>query len=205
MKRIARDMLVVVAFCGAFYLLTKLVGDSTSANASLSNFSQERLDGDQSMEAKDWPRAIESFRKVVERDPYNGRARHYLAEAAMRQQSKNFKAYRKKVLELEGDVEKLEQLNKAMRSEIEACIELQKEQLPFHKYRRYGLTNLLFLQCNLGDRKAALQALQDYVSNVERYRPGLSRDPRLSLLAREPEFIRFYRLDTQRLRHHFAW
>ena len=75
MRRFLRDTGILLAFCGAFYLLTVMVNrlDGDSGNDP-SDFSPARKRANKLVHNKDWSAAKYEFKKLTEQDPFNGYA-----------------------------------------------------------------------------------------------------------------------------------
>ncbi|MFK7766571.1 MAG: hypothetical protein AB8B55_05070 [Mariniblastus sp.] len=75
LKRLFRDTCVLVAFCGAFYLLTVFVSrlDGDGINDG-SDFSVPRRKADYLWKKRDYPNAAVEYQKLTTADPFNGHA-----------------------------------------------------------------------------------------------------------------------------------
>ena len=82
-KKIVRDLLILVVFCGLFYGLTKgidFVGENPVAQTEVSEFSPARIAADDAVSRGRWEDAIVELEKLIEDDPYNGHAWYTLGE-----------------------------------------------------------------------------------------------------------------------------
>ena len=77
LKRLVRDTCVLIAFCGAFYLLTVFVSrlDASGLDDG-SDFSVARQQADEFWTNRDYASAADEYKKLTEADPFNGHAWH---------------------------------------------------------------------------------------------------------------------------------
>lgn len=177
MKRIVRDTGILLAFCGAFYLLTVMVnrleGDTDRDD---SDFSSTRRKANELLTRKDWGAAEEAFRLLTEKDPYNGYAWECYSTCIWeirRGKIYDFNMLDRTDLTDPAAVQQADELS----SEIEALNERNKSVLlqlkRFARYRFTALLRLANLECDRGDHQEALDYLEEFVGRGYQTRRGL--------------------------------
>jgi len=197
MPKIVRDLSILIAFCGAFYLLIILVrGETTNASTS-SNFSFDRLEGDRSFMEKDWEQAILHFQKLVEKDKYNALAQAKLTDAKMKNLYEDCVQYMK--LKKQGKLSQEEQ--KASRSDLREtashCIEVQYDLIRFDNYRSRALRNLACLYTFIGKRDEAIKFLTQYVEGGSYIEGSIAFDAKLAPLREREDFQQLIKVERK--------
>lgn len=104
-KRIARDLTVIVTFCSAFFgvvLLINYLKAGTDAGET-TDFSEYRTSADAAVNQRDYSVALTNYQTMLDRDPFDGRARYMLAKTRFNV----FQQIEEKLIEIEsvGDPE----------------------------------------------------------------------------------------------------
>lgn len=175
MKRFFRDTGILLAFCGAFYLLTVLVsrleGDSAT---DATDFSPVRKRANRLVNNKDWPAAKVEFKKLTEQDPLNGFAwdgyatclwetrRVAINELHDLAKSNSTQSGYKNVLD-----QQIADLNDQTR---EVLLRVKK----FARYRYSALLRLAALECDRGNYDEAMDFLEEFVGRGYRTHRGLN-------------------------------
>ena len=193
MNRIIRDMLILIAFCSAFYLLTLFVGAEGNFSGSRSNFSRDRLLADASLEKGDWETASHHYQKLLEDDPFNELAMLRKSHADVEWTEERVKEFKRAKHRAAGDKATRKRLNDQIAQTVAESIASQQILFDSVRFRQIAMRHLVILNCIGGNRQAALDALNQYASlEIRPSRNPLSVDPRLRMLRNEPDFIRFY-------------
>ncbi|MEM7454597.1 MAG: hypothetical protein AAF456_09635 [Planctomycetota bacterium] len=82
-RKLIRDLLILVVFCGAFYGLTRgidLMGDQPAVQAEVTEYSAARIAADDAVSRGRWEDAIVELDKLIVDDPFNGHAWYTLGE-----------------------------------------------------------------------------------------------------------------------------
>jgi len=194
MSRLIRDVLILVMFCGAFYMLTMFVGADDKFSAERSNFSRDRLLADEYFDNEQWEEAIEHYDQLLLEDPFNELAIVRKARADLKVTQQRLRELKERKSSASGNQGLVERIDSEMDQTVSASVALQEEILDSHHYRILGLRNIVILHCLADDKPAAIDALKAYASedlDTVRYSP-LSADRRLRVLWEEPEYMRFY-------------
>ncbi len=163
LKRISRDIMVLLLFSGLFYVSSVVVGQLEGGQQEEKNdFSVERIKGDQKIRAKQWSSAAEQYRKLTEADPFNGYAWVRLG--------KSYNEMRLRVSE-QMDAEKRLDANSQRIAELEAefvslnqqAIEAYSEARQHPRYRAYALFWLAVFYADQADFENSLSCLEEFV------------------------------------------
>lgn len=163
-KRIVRDVLVLLGFCGAFLVLVLLFGNLDASDADdMVDFSASRLKADQSKKKKDWESAKTSLKTLIDRDPFDGRAQFEYASTLYKQRSNLID----KLDELAeaGDTESAEVIK--LRADLakyneSSILELSKAK-QFARYRGRSLVFLAVVEVERGEFDSSLDYLELFV------------------------------------------
>jgi len=172
-KRFFRDTGILLAFCGAFYLLIVLVGrlDGDSGSDS-SEFSPVRKRADKYVAKKDWGSAIKEYEKLIEQDPYNGHAWYRLGSLLLR--TRTDAMFELSSLEEEGaGTRAANDASKRIENSSARAYEVLSELTRFARYRRDALIQLAILECDRGEHDAALDYLEEFIGRGYSTRRGL--------------------------------
>ena len=193
MPKIIRDIAILIAFCCAFLLLIFLVrGESTKATTS-SNFSEDRLEGDQALKEEDWKQAIVHFARLVEKDKYNGLAQMNLSKAKISKLYEEGIAFTEKVKAGDYSDDEKENIGSKLRAQAVDCIETQNQLRRFPKYQSASYCNLAALNCFIGEDDEAMKFIKKFVRSSS-YRGGDVRfDPRFSSLWEREDFKNLFK------------
>jgi tetratricopeptide (TPR) repeat protein len=200
--KIARDVSILIAFCGAFYLLIVLVRGKTTEASTSSNFSMDRLQGDRLMEQGNWKQAIPHFTKLVEKDKYNGLAQAQLSAANLQilyeQDSEHRQDARKGVLAPEQLKTSRTQLHKT----AQQCIQTQQGLIRFDQYRTLALRNLAWLHVLIGNEDEAIEFLTEYINDGSYTEGSIDFDERFDALRHRDDFQQLIRIENQYSPHY---
>lgn len=163
-KRIVRDVLVLLGFCGAFLVLVLLFGTLDASDADdMVDFSASRLKADQSKQKKDWESAKTSLKTLIDRDPFDGRAQFEYASTLYKQRS--ILVDELDELAEEGDTESAAVMK--LRADLAkyndaSILELSKAK-EFARYRGRSLVFLAVVEVERGEFDNALEYLKLFV------------------------------------------
>ena len=162
-KRLLRDVLVLVAFCGCFLLFIKMVGGlDGDDDKDAVDFSRNRVIADAAVDQKEWNTALSNLELLIERDPFDGRAQFEYARIYYR--------LRGMALVRMSEFNSTERGNEAYQA-LEQELELQsrratEELLKAKEHARYRGRSLLWLAviaCEDEDFETALDYLEEFV------------------------------------------
>jgi hypothetical protein len=199
MPRIVRDLSILIAFCGAFYLLVVFVRGETSGAETGSNFSLDRIRGDQMIKGGNWEQAIKHFSRIVEKDKYNGLAMARLAQAKIEILFEKGNDYQKKLDTSYYSAAKLEEIWEALQDQAKQHIEEQKTLLEYEHYYPIGIRNLAQLHCFLGNDEVAVQYTRYYIRGGNYLGGPIATDPKMKRLRRREDFEKLVRLEKHYL------
>jgi tetratricopeptide (TPR) repeat protein len=175
LNRFFRDAGVLLAFCGAFYFLTVLVGrldgDPTSDE---SDFSPARKRADVMVQRKDWKAASIEFKTLTEQDPFDGHAWYqygssfiHVRRAAMQQL-----VYLQQNEENENAIA---QLKEEIRINGDKAYEILLKTKEFARYRENSLLRLAVIETYRENNDQAMDFLEEYVDDGNTTQYGLGR------------------------------
>jgi tetratricopeptide (TPR) repeat protein len=195
--KIARDVSILIAFCGAFYLLIVLVRGKTTEASTSSNFSMDRLQGDRLMEQGNWKQAIPHFTKLVEKDKYNGLAQAQLGAAEIQilneQDTEHLQHLKKGVF----SAEQLETSRTQLHKTAQRCIRTQEALIRFDQYRTLALRNLAWLNIIIGNEDKAIEFLTEYINGGSYTEGSIDFDERFDALRYREDFQQLIRIENQ--------
>ena len=175
-RRILRDVGILIGFCGCFYLLIVVVGELEGSDETLEDFSRDRRRADVYYRRQNWNVAADSYKRLTEEDPYNGRAWYMLASCY------NSKAYDDLSLindvvedgsaESENQIKKLEESSQAHFKTAKSYFETSSR---FARFRIDSVVRLSVILCELDDHDSALQRLTEFVELGGTTQMGLDR------------------------------
>lgn len=174
LRPIVRDVTVLVAFCGAFYLLITFVNrldGETSKEAS--DFSAAREQADSAAEDKDWDSAADEYRKLTTQDPFNGYAWDRYASSYYTMRFAALKELEDLELAGEQDDAKLEAVRQRIVSNGDRSRELLLKVREFARFRGGALLRLAVIATYRDDYDKALDLLQEFVDTGHNTRLGL--------------------------------
>jgi len=199
LNHVLRDIIILILFCGGFYLLTQTVnmlGGNTSIMAATSEFSKARRDADYYLERKENELAIPHLVKLTEQDPNNSHAWFHLARCNF----SLFKQRRKLTINNTFEPESNEEKGKAYANQ---AIKAYKKVLDYPRYRRFAKKDLSIIYAQLDERELALKYLREAVEErAFSYRTGPREIEYLRPLFEDPEYLaieeRYFRRDYYR-------
>ncbi|MEL7496019.1 MAG: hypothetical protein AAFN77_00310 [Planctomycetota bacterium] len=165
-KRIARDVLVLLGFCGAFFLFISIVNNLESSETDDPNdFSVHRVRADEFKKQKDWDAAKEHLKSLIARDPFDGRAQFEYAATLYKQRSILIDEYDDLVdLNRHESDEGTELLKKIEDYNNLSTNELIKAKA-FARYRGRALLFLAVVQAEREDWEQTLNFLEEFVDS----------------------------------------
>ena len=183
LKRFLRDFALLFGFCGAFYLLTVMMGRLDKEPPGDSDFSETRKRADVSMRNQDWKSATADFRSLTRKDPYNGHAWYRCASSLNAQRHQVYQSLQEALAEtsqaqessgLTGESEKLLSELRADLDRISAeAKDAFKKAKEFARYRGNSLLHLAAIESREGNKAMSLEYLSQFVGNGNYTRRGL--------------------------------
>lgn len=171
MKRFARDSGILIVFCGAFYLLTLIVGRQ-DAGLNESEFSPARKRADALYQERKWAAASVQFKRLIEQDPYNGRAWNNYSNCL-------FEMRREVLHELETEQDResprTTELLKKVKTADDKVLEGLRRTREFARYRASALLRLAVIETYRGNHDLAMDCLEEYLEGGNVTRHGLWR------------------------------
>ena len=183
LKRFIRDFALLLGFCGAFYFLTVMMSRLDKDPVDNSDFSATRKRADVSRRNHDWQSASAGYRRLAEKDPYNGHAWFWCAKSYDNQRAEVYQALQAAL----ADAEAQESSGSAgtsgpvddLRAERERLTDLAKNAFQkakeFARYRADSLLYLAAIESYEGNNTASLDYLDQFVSSGEHTSRGLGR------------------------------
>jgi len=201
MPKIARDLAILVAFCGAFYLLIIFVRGETTKAATSSNFSIDRLEGDRMIQELDWDQAIVHFTRLVEKDKYNGLAQANLSYAEIEKLFDARNEFAEKAKSSSYSKKETQVIREELLGDAQRCIEIQDKLMRFPRYYSTGLRNLAALNCFLGKHDNAMNLLYEYMDEKNPTNLSIWSDPKLDPLRSREDFQQLLILEHRSPQH----
>lgn len=199
MPKMVRDLTILIAFCGAFYLLVVFVRGDSKAADNPSNFSIDRLQGDQMIEDGNWKQAIVHFTNIVEKDQYNGLAQVKLSMAEIETLFELVEDFEKKSKSNYYSQAQHKQKWEALEERAHRCMDLQDNLLQFDYYYPIALRNMAQLHCFVGNEDKAIEYATRYVKGGSYLGGPVASDKRMRSLRHRPEFRKLQRLEQSYL------
>lgn len=208
MNRIVRDVLILIAFCGSFYMLTRFAGSQENSIGGRSNFSAARLRADESARDGNWESAITNYDKLLEEDPTNTLAMYRRGAVNLNRVTRIVRdlGKRRRTAKKEQDDDLVDQIESEISMLTDDAIAHEKKLLQSPRYRTAATRHLMVLYCFAGDKTSALDLLEECFSDDMLVKQAnqnlLLLDPRLEILRDEPRFQNLCRrhLDSSRAR-----
>ncbi len=174
LKRFFRDTGILLAFCGAFYLLTVLVNRlEGDAESDASDYSPARKRANVLVINKDWPSARIEFQKLMEQDPLNGYAWDGYASCLWEIRRSAIQDWnelsRSKPLSAELSDERDQQIADLDNQTRQALLKVRK----FARYRYSALLRLAALECDQGNYDDAMDFLEEFIGRGYQTQRGL--------------------------------
>jgi hypothetical protein len=173
LNRIFLDAGVLVAFCGCFYLLTLFVSQLDGKDVDDKDFSVNRIEADLTLKNEDWAAANASFQKLVDDDPYNGRATFILATSHYMLALEAMK--KREELKKTGEETNFEELDQTIQENTEKSKEVYLRARGFARYRNGALLRLAVMECRQDNEEAAMEHLSDFVNHEGHTQYGLDK------------------------------
>lgn len=164
-KRIIRDLLLLLGFCGTFFALLYVFGKLDGSDSDdIIDFSESRLRADRSQARKDWEGAKTNLVALIERDPYDGRAQFEYAMTLYKQ--RRIAVEKLKDLENSGkeDSPEAESLKAQVAETNSLAVEELAKAKEFARYRGRSLLFLSVLEAEEANWEKALDHLDEFVS-----------------------------------------
>lgn len=176
LRRFLRDVTVLVAFCGAFYLLITFVNrlDGKSAKEA-SDFSVAREEADALSQQEDWTAAAEEYRKLTEQDPYNGYAWERYASSFYTMRFAALKELEAMEVSGESDPVKLEEVRRRITENGDKSYEILLNVREFARFRGGALLRMAVIDAYRENYDHALELLQEFVDNDHNTQLGLDK------------------------------
>lgn len=205
-KRLFRDCLILLFFCGTFYASTYFTDDAEAVveqTESEQNYSTVRMEAEQSVQLRHWDDAVDRLKKMIEADPYNGYAWDQLAVSylSLRREAKR---------ELEGESggplpmsdQQISEINQRIQKYEDLSIETLEKTREFLRYRLRATINLAVLYAERDDLERAMERLEEYVTEGGwlDIPPGIDKVPQLG--SGGPEMTKPIAFVTSRVRLH---
>lgn len=173
-KRIARDVLVLAGFCGAFLILLLLFGRLDADDSDdVIDFSASRLAADRSTEKKEWQAARNNLKSLIERDPYDGRAQFEYASNFYR----NRNVEREKLKSLAPETPEYVDVKAQADTLTEGAVRELRKAKEFARYRGRSLFFLAVIESERNDLGQALKYLEMFVDAGNFTIQGLDQFP----------------------------
>lgn len=173
-KRIARDVLVLSGFCGAFLILLLLFGRLDADDSDdVIDFSQNRLAADRSTEKKDWQTARDNLERLIARDPYDGRAQFAYASNFYRHRNVEFE----KLNSIDPDTSEYAEAAAQVDTLTDNAVRELRKAKEFARYRGRALFFLAVIESEREDFVEALKYLEMFVDTGNFTIQGLDQFP----------------------------
>jgi tetratricopeptide (TPR) repeat protein len=176
LRRFLRDVTVLVAFCGAFYLLITFVNrlDGESSNEA-SDFSVAREAADSLAQEEDWTAAAEEYRKLTLQDPFNGYAWERYASSFYTMRFAAVKELEALEVSVDSDPVKLEEARKRIAVNGDKAYEILIKVREFARFRGGALLRMAVIDTYRENYDLALEMLQEFVDNHHNTQLGLDK------------------------------
>lgn len=181
-KRWIRDAGILVAFSGAFYVamifVNRLDGDTDDDSA---DFSYTRKQADMMLQRRDWYRAAVQFKKLTDKDPYDGRAWYMQALSHDELQKRARKELATATRASQPDLQAIENAQRRVEQEGQLAVEHYLIAREFSRYRKNALYQMAVIECGFGNFQDALDHLREFVDNGYATQGGMVNDPKLGV------------------------
>jgi len=202
MPKLVRDLLILIVFCGAFYLLIVLVRGESHKPAPASNFSQDRIEGDRMLQERNWEQAIVHFSRIVKKDKYNSLAMANICRSKTALLYQHYFDYREKSQSEDFSEDKLNALRNQIREEAADCITPLEKLAKFEHHRGAAYREIAELHSYLGNDAEAVDYLRNYVEYGDFSEVPIYGDSNFNSLHHLDEFHEVIKLE-RRKRGHF--
>jgi thioredoxin-like negative regulator of GroEL len=193
--------LALLAACGATFYLFTVVSTWLVSNESLASreFSENRIRADQFVRSRDWERATEYLKILVDADPYDGNNLFMLATCYASIRQNHVIAIYNEQRGSAPNEERLIELREKAAEIANLAIPAYEKSWAFARFRneaRFALARIYAFQ---GDKEKALQYLKSayddkFTSNI---RGGIQNVFDFQSLADDPEFIELVKQDRR--------
>lgn len=171
-SRLGRDLLMLTGFCGAFALLLYLTGGFSNDDKDGVDFSFNRVQADRSLRNRDWDAAELSLQKLIEADPFDGRAQFRYAELLFKRRWMAAES----LAEL-SDADRQgppgQRLIDIRDQFTDRAIDELNRAKAHLRFRGKSLLYLAGIECDRRDDEAALDYLEEFVDNGHTTEHGL--------------------------------
>lgn len=174
LRRLFRDVAVLVAFCGAFYLLITFVSRlDGETSEEITDFSVAREQADTLAKAKDWNAAAEEYRKLTIEDPFNGYAWERYAASYYTMRFAALKELEALEKTDEQDRAKIEDVRSRIAMNGDKSYEILKKVREFARFRGGALLRMAVIDTHRENYEHSLDLLQEFVDNGNNTQLGL--------------------------------
>jgi tetratricopeptide (TPR) repeat protein len=174
LRKFFRDIGILLAFCGAFYLLTVMVnrleGDS---NTDATDFSPARKRANLLVNSKDWSAASIEFKKLTEQDPFNGYAWEGYSTSLWEIRRSSINELKNLTRSNALDTEKENELDRQIAELNDQIRQVLLQVKKFARYRYSALLRLAALECERGNYDEAMDFLEEFVGRGYQTKRGL--------------------------------
>ena len=167
MKRILRDVTLLLAFCAAFYGITVLINwlGARSSPVQAEEFSFDRRKADQFVAQRDWAKAAIYFENLTREDPFNGHAWYWLGFSHYSQQFPFFQRINRELRKSEPDQQKIDEWKRQAEVFGRQAIPAFERAVDFARYRNLARFRLARIHAYYGETDRALEYLREAVDD----------------------------------------
>ena len=206
MKRFLRDVLILIAFCSAFYFLTLFAGGGDIDFNQSSNFSKDRKIADARYEENDWKSAVAHYDKLIEEDPFNELAYVRRAKADLALTDQLYRQYQRDEKALKDQPERLQEVKDELNAAVERSVEFHSQLIEMPRYRIIAFRELISLYCLQDDLKMAMVMFEAFAACTGKSEvQPLFGDLRLRPLMGEKRFVEYVRGEHAAQRYMMRW
>ena len=219
-KRVVRDLIVLLIFCGTFYVSTLVVGHfEEKEKPQPNNFSASRIEGDECVRVANWEDAVPIFKKLTEEDPFNGYAQFRLSSSYRFIWQGIVQKINKEKESGNSAEQTLKDLEQQRQFFEKLALESNEKTSEFLRYRGPALYQLAMIYASRNEFEKALTLLDEFVNdgnwvyngitNIEELGIGgqdmVSSEPTSNPKVRLHQFEKFWELarkeNTSRLKN----
>lgn len=175
LRRLLRDVTVLIAFCGAFYLLITFVNRlDADSNDEVSDFSVAREEADTLAKGENWESAADEYLKLTKQDPYNGYAweRYAASYYALRFQAlKELDTLKQVGVE---DPARLDAVREKVKQNGDKSYQIFSKVREFARFRGGALLRMAVIDSYRGNNEEALDLLEEFVDAGQNTQQGLA-------------------------------
>ncbi len=189
MKRIFRDLFILLVFCGGFFLLIQAVNLFGSDNLpqAPSEHSYNRQQADSFMTRKQYGRAAEFYKQMTIDDPDNGQAWYALANCSL-QRRRELRRYAYQNSPNESTNPRVAGARKRAAEYADRAIEPLKKSIDFARYRNLARILLAEIYASKGEDDTAIKFIRDAMDDGYFTKAGLGMNYDFQTLRGSDEF-----------------